>query len=67
MPLNSVKLYSKQGYYEDVYEEIEGTQAPQETPDPALDTDPAPETETATDSTSDVGRPALAQAAKLTG
>ena len=40
MPLNSVKLYSKQGYYEDVYEELEGAQSPTETLDPALNPDP---------------------------
>ena len=30
MPLNSVKLYSKQGYYDEVYEELEGTPKPGE-------------------------------------
>ena len=46
MPLNSVKLYSKQGYYDDVYEELEGSQTPAETTDPTLNPDPI------TDSTS---------------
>ena len=67
MPLNSVKLYSKQGYYEDVYEELEGTQTPQETPDPALDTDPVLDTEPVTDSTSAIGSENYYQDGPLAG
>lgn len=42
MPLNSVKLYSKQGYYEDVYEDLENTLEPNltETVEPPPSTEP---------------------------